>query len=105
MKIDYTFMYRQGDLLFIRCAPEKVSGELQHSLVVLGSSVTGHEHKLSCGQVYVNGDPSFEHPGNFYIQVPESGADLLHPEHKVIHLPEGAYEVRRQREVNGFVKD
>lgn len=96
-------MYRQGDLLFI--PTNEVHGEKKQSLVVLGSSLTGHDHKLSVGEVYVNEEIRWQQMGNFYVDIPEGGADLLHPEHKTIHLPQGKYEVRRQREITGFVQD
>lgn len=96
-------MYRQGDLLFIKTNQNPI-GIKKHSLVVLGSSITGHEHKLTAGEVYEN-EPNWNNKGNFYVVIPVGGADLVHPEHKTISLPEGIYEVRRQREVNGYIRD
>lgn len=95
-------MYRQGDLLFIKTS--EMFGIKKHNLVVLESSITGHDHAITKGEVWVN-EPSRDRMGNFYVVIPEGGADLIHPEHKTIPLPEGVYEVRRQREVNGYVKD
>lgn len=97
-------MYRQGDLLFIKTegAPK---GTLKHgSKVVLGSNITGHDHAITRGFVFIN-EPSWSDRANFYVSIPEGGADLVHPEHKTIPLPEGTYKVIRQREVNGYVKD
>lgn len=99
-------MYRQGDLLFIKTS-EIPKGRLKHGtdrLVVLGSTITGHDHAIKKGEVYVN-EPSWEHRANFYVVVPEGGTKLVHPEHKTIPLPEGTYQVIRQREVNGYVRD
>lgn len=95
-------MYRQGDLLFLRS--DKIAGEKTHGLDVLHSTVTGHSHSLTRGEVYLN-NPSWQDKGNFYVVIPEGGADLVHPEHDTIKLPAGIYEVRRQREVNGYVQD
>ena len=97
-------MYRQGDLLFIRNGKNPV-GTLIKSKDILKSSVTGHAHRISVGDVYVNEDITWEDKGNFYLVIPEGGARLIHEEHKTIKLPEGNYEVRRQREVSGYVKD
>jgi hypothetical protein len=95
-------MYRQGDLLFIK-TNERPEGKKKHGLVVLGSSITGHDHAITSGAVYVN-EPTWRDRANFYVEVPE-GADLIHPEHKTIPLPAGIYQVIRQREVTGYVKD
>jgi hypothetical protein len=96
-------MYRQGDLLFIKT--DEVSGVKQHSLDILYSSLTGHSHSITKGEVYVNEPERWGRRGNFYVTIPEGGADLVHQEHKTINLPEGIYEVRRQQEVNGYVVD
>lgn len=94
-------MYRQGDLLFIKT--DKLTGQEKSNRHVLESSVTGHSHTILDGKVFVNDLPNWEFPGNFYIQVPDT--ELIHQEHKTIKLSAGIYEVRRQREVNGYVRD
>lgn len=96
-------MYRQGDLLFIKTT-DKPKGILKHNKVVLGSNITGHDHAITEGKVYVN-EPTWSDRVNFYVEIPVDGAELIHPEHKTIPLPEGIYKVIRQREVNGYVRD
>ena len=96
-------MYRQGDLLFIR-TDASPTGELQKTRDVLGSSVTGHTHKVTKGRVYVNRDIRWDARYNFFVELPE-GADLVHEEHGTIPLPPGNYEVIRQRETTGYVRD
>jgi len=96
-------MYRQGDLLFIKAEKLGEGCNPTHSLVVLGSNITGHDHKLTKGIVYTH-NPTWRDNANFYIQVPE-GTELVHPEHRTIPLSEGIYKVIRQREVNGYVRD
>ena len=99
-------MFRQGDLLFIRHDAGIPSGmKMKHDRVVLGSTITGHDHKLTKGVVYVNENPNWENRANFYISIPEKGSSLVHPEHKTIKIPEGNYQVIRQREVSGYVRD
>lgn len=96
-------MYRQGDLLFIKTDTEP-SGAKKHDMVVLGSSITGHEHAITAGEVWTN-QPTRKNNANFYVVIPSGGANLVHPEHKTIPLQEGVYKVIRQREVNGYVRD
>jgi hypothetical protein len=97
-------MYRQGDLLFVQ-AP--TLGEnchlLKEQLDILGSSVTGHTHRISEGEVYSH-EPTFQDNARFYVRCLE-GAQLLHEEHGTIQLPPGVYKVIRQREVNGYIVD
>ena len=97
-------MYRQGDLLFIKVDSAPKDNLQKGSLVVLGSSVTSHDHAITKGKVYVN-DPTWSDRANFYVEIPTGGANLIHPEHKTIPLVEGVYKVIRQREVNGYVRD
>lgn len=97
-------MYRQGDLLFIRTSELSDNCKLIHSKVVLGSNITGHDHAITAGEVYVN-NPTWSDNANFYVVIPEGGAELVHPEHKTIPLSSGIYKVIRQREVNGYVRD
>lgn len=97
-------MHRQGDLLFIYLEEgtkmDYVKTKRRESKVILGSSVTGHDHALTEGEVYET-----DNPGRFYLKVLEKGAQVVHPEHASIPLSYGIWEVRRQREVNGFVQD
>ena len=97
-------MYRQGDLLFIKSDSLGDDCKLKHGLVVLGSSITGHDHAITAGKVFTH-DPVWRDNANFYVEIPPEGANLYHPEHKTIPLPGGFYKVIRQREVNGYVKD
>ena len=97
-------MYRQGDLLFIFVKGLGENANLTNSKIVLGSSITGHNHEITAGQVYTN-NPTWRDKANFYVVIPPGGADLIHPEHKTIPLSEGVYQVIRQREVNGYVRD
>lgn len=96
-------MYRQGDLLFIKTDSLSSDAVETKSLVVLGSNITGHDHAITKGKVYTH-EPTWSNRANFYVSVPD-GADLTHPEHRTIPLPAGTYEVIRQREVNGYVRD
>lgn len=96
-------MYRQGDLLFIKtCNPPE--GKERKDKFILRSNMTGHQHRITRGTVYDNQDAMRWSP-DFYVAIPEGGADLVHEEHRTIPLPEGIYEVRRQREVTGYVED
>lgn len=97
-------MYRQGDLLFIGVEKLGENCELKHGLVVLGSSITGHDHAIRAGKVFMH-EPNRWDNANFYVEVPSEGTELYHPEHRTIPLPGGFYKVIRQREVNGYVKD
>lgn len=98
-------MYRQGDLLFIKADSLGESCMEQHGLVVLGSQITGHDHAITKGKVYSHTPDRWDDRANFYVEIPVGGAELTHPEHKTIALEEGIYQVIRQREVNGYVKD
>jgi hypothetical protein len=97
-----TEMRRQGDLLFIKT--NKHAGTLtKKDGIILKSDVTGHAHRLEKGDVYVN-VPDREFHGNFYLFLHEDSR-ILHEEHDPLHLAAGIWEVRRQREVNGYVYD
>lgn len=94
--------YRQGDLLFIETdAPP--AGRRKEDRVILASTVTGHTHSLTAGEVFVA--PENRERASFYVVVPVGGGQVVHAEHNPIALPEGTYEVVRQREVTGYVQD
>lgn len=95
-------MYRQGDLLFIKTSDIPILENKVQEKIILKSNVTGHSHSITKGILYKQ-EPDSQSVF-CYIDCPE-GTELLHQEHKTINLPEGIYEVRRQREVSGYVRD
>lgn len=97
-------MRRQGDLLFIKVSRSKYIGEEQPTTDILVSNVTGHSHKLVEGKVFRNDNPNWENRGNFYLEL-INDSEVIHPEHGAVQLSAGTWEVRRQREVNGYVRD
>jgi hypothetical protein len=91
-------LYRQGDLLFkqIEKFPfgkeDAVKRENGH---ILEGETTGHIHKiadLEAAEVLEVGE-------SMYLNVTaEGGVSIVHEDHKEVVLPEGNYEIVRQRE-------
>lgn len=94
-------MYRQGDILLIKVEENPLENPVRTDILREGT-ITGHHHKI------VNGNIFFQHIDNnhifAYVEALEK-CKLIHDEHNTIELPEGIYEVRRQREVRGYVED
>lgn len=91
-------MWRQGDIL-IQQVPTVPDGlDAQKHLVLNSSDATGHKHQIkdrrSARLFAVKGSSL----GEFYLQVIHDVADLIHPEHGTITLPQGSYRVWKQRE-------
>ena len=82
-------MFRQGDLLFARVLALPM-GARQTSRVLAVGETTGHRH-LATGRLQVFDD------GLGHIFLTGSG-QIVHEEHGPISLPEGVWEMRRQRE-------
>jgi len=92
-------MWRQGDVFIrrIEAIPERVRrSRLPHGILAHGE-LTGHSHRLEEPQsaVLFQGATTI---GEFYLDVPDSGARIVHEEHGPIDLPTGLYRVWRQRE-------
>ena len=94
-----TRQYRQGDVLL--CAidaipptaiPVPPEGE---RVVVARGELTGHAHAFAASAVEMFHDAA---SGHAFLLIGEGGACLGHEEHDPILLPEGRYEIRRQRE-------
>jgi hypothetical protein len=91
--------FRQGDVLL--CAVDEIpvtatsvlSGG-ERVIVALGE-LTGHAHAFAAQEARLFVD---EPNGRSFVAVPKGGAALVHEEHDPIHIPPGAYEVKRQRE-------
>ena len=94
-----TGQYRQGDVLL--CARAEipvtaipVSSDGDRVIVAFGE-LTGHAHAFAAHQARLFRD---EPSGRSFAAIAKGGAWLLHEEHDPIHVPEGRYELRRQRE-------
>lgn len=94
-------MHRQGDLLFVQQndQPTRTDGTGPGGSI-LKSSLTGHDHKLTKGVVI----PNRQGQVIATLEIAEE-AEIVHEEHKPIKLSPGKWQVRRQREVRGFVED
>jgi hypothetical protein len=91
--------YRQGDVLL--CGLEEIPLTATpipsdgNRVIVAFGELTGHAHAFAAHQARLfRGEPN----GRSFIEVDEGGAALVHEEHDPIHIPQGHYEVRRQRE-------
>jgi hypothetical protein len=87
--------YRQGDvsILAVNDVPKqarKVKGEL----VLARGEATGHAHRIIEGQAFLYRLAT----GILYLRVLSEYARLFHEEHTDVVLPQGDYEIRRQRE-------
>ncbi len=102
MNSNTVWMARQGDILLVK-TDEEISGEASNSLILITGKMTGNSHKLTNGKIVFTNDKSSQVMA--YVIIEEDSAELKHPEHKTIILPKGKYEIRRQREVVGFVED
>lgn len=96
--------YRQGDLLFIKADSLGDSLREKHGQDIITSNITGHSHSITRGKIYL-ANPTWSDRANFYVIIPDEGAEVVHQEHRSIPLSGGIYKVIRQREVNGYVRD
>lgn len=94
-----TRQYRQGDVLL--CAIDRIPEAAQpvrpdgERVVIVHGELTGYAHVFAAAAVQMLRDAA---SGRTFLVIVEDGAALQHDEHKPIVLPEGRYEVRRQRE-------
>ena len=82
-------IFRQGDVLLREVKQIPSSAQKSEDRILAQGETTGHAHKVS-QQLQV-----FRTPEQTYIQ---GTGQLLHEEHGAIQIPEGTYEVVRQRE-------
>ena len=87
-------MYRQGDLLIRKV--DKIPDDakpLSHKVLALGVA-TGHKHEMAGNATL------YEKGSDMWLDV-LAEAQLNHNEHDTIAIPEGTYQVIRQREFDG----
>jgi hypothetical protein len=94
-----TRQYRQGDVLLSAIDEIPLRATLVSStgdrVIVATGELTGHAHAFATGKARLFRD---EPSARSFIAIAEGGAALLHEEHDPIRIPEGDYELRRQRE-------
>lgn len=103
-------LFRQGDVLLVAITtmPEEqlveVPAEGDGSVVLAYGEVTTHRHRIVTGHSHAIADRDCalyeaDGLGDRFLQVlADGGVDLVHEEHASIHIPQGAWIVRRQRE-------
>ena len=84
-------MRRQGELIIKPC--EKAEGKKLDHLILAEGEVTGHKHEITHGKAEL-----YEKNGTMYLKIISDEAELTHPDHKTLALPQGTYEVIKQRE-------
>lgn len=97
--------YRQGDVCIIPIAGmPKVKAVLTEvprtprGVVLQEGEVTGHAHRITEENTVLFEPGEASVLAERFLRVGAGGAVLTHEEHAPIELPEGWYEVRRQRE-------
>lgn len=83
-------LYRQGDILIKEVLEIPADSLKRKTRVILEGEITGHKHQLTTGSVLDSGR-------GIFLDLP-MGSNLEHEEHDTIELPEGKYQVIRQRE-------
>jgi hypothetical protein len=91
--------YRQGDVLLcaidaIPSGARPVPNDGDRVVVALGE-LTGHAHAFAAAEARMLRDKGSQRS---FLVIGEKGARLCHEEHDPILVPEGNYELRRQRE-------
>jgi hypothetical protein len=91
--------YRQGDVLL--CAVDSIPPRAKRvprkgdRVVVAEGELTGHAHAFASKGVRLFREKQGQRT---FLAVAEDGAQLRHEEHAPILVPQGCYELRRQRE-------
>ncbi len=108
-------IFRQGDIILKRISTEKflnleratnlnLSGYAQvRSNTVAHGEATGHQHKFTSGQVLLfKVNAGHKDPTLALIQSEQ--ATLSHQQHLPIQVPQGLYQITRERTYNQFEK-
>ncbi len=82
---------RQGDVILL--SVQQTEGQKLPHLTLAEGEVSGHKHRISSGQAEL-----YEENGTFYLRVITETVTLTHQEHQAIHIPQGSWMVRIQRE-------
>jgi hypothetical protein len=98
-------VYRHGDLLISPVVEVPSGGRKRVDGIFARGEATGHAHRLEAR----GGVELWDFVNEIYFTVGAGGADVLHEEHRTIHLESGNYKVWRQRqyqpEGDSFIED
>src|SRR5260370_42346219 len=92
--------YRQGDVLL--CAVDAIPPQAKRAprngarVVVAEGELTGHAHAFAAKGVKLFREKQGKQRS--FLSVAATGARLVHEEHAPILVPQGCYQLRRQRE-------
>jgi hypothetical protein len=87
-------LFRQGDVFVQRVRGIPSKSALQVEPVVAEGELTGHQHRILDAQ----SAQLYRHGTEWYLDVVDDFAQLVHDEHATIWLERGQYRVWRQRE-------
>ncbi|MGK7942962.1 MAG: hypothetical protein AB4058_00650 [Microcystaceae cyanobacterium] len=87
-------LYRHGDVLIKRIANLPKFCQGKEGTTLAHGEVTGHSHRIA----QHNAVRLWEKNQTLYLEVIEPSATLIHEEHNSIELPQGIYQVWKQRE-------
>lgn len=94
---------RHGDLLIVKIDALPTGLKKIDDSVLAYGETTGHKHRLTgLVQVYENTDVELmgAKPSKFFVA--RQAQELVHEEHKPIHIEEGIYAVIHEREFDFF---
>jgi len=88
-------LYRQGDILLKPISQFPSNIFKKKDLIIAYGEITGHTHQFT--------DPNlvsvYELNQQLFVEI-EDTSELVHDEHNTLLIPQGKYEVIRQREVD-----
>ncbi|MBW4549921.1 MAG: hypothetical protein KME35_02200 [Aphanocapsa sp. GSE-SYN-MK-11-07L] len=87
-------LYRHGDVLIRRIASLPTHAQRRAGVTLAEGELTGHSHRIQqshAAQLWGQGS-------NLFLEVKQPSATLVHEEHRAIELPQGFYQVWKQRE-------
>ena len=87
---------RHGDLLIRKIKEIPQNLKPTNTNILAEGEKTGHKHQLQGNATVYK-----QETDALYFEV-KTSVDLVHQEHKTIHIPEGTYLVQQEREFNPF---
>jgi hypothetical protein len=103
----YSYYYRQGDIILERIyqIPKQIINHQQQQQTqdnyIIAHGESGNQHRMS-KHVLIFENSENKNEKERYVQVLSQDTYLVHQEHKSIHIPQGIYKIRREREYNAF---